>query len=91
MGVLSDLKLLLTGHYLTVQEVARGYETTEEEARERLNRLVDEEDVFRRVSKDKYAPSERIEDSEDGAEMIKKFNEEFSDLRKELNTSPFES
>lgn len=91
MGLISDLKQLWNGSYITVQEVAHGYETTEDDAQERLDRLVDEENVLRRLPGERYTPAEHLEGKEGSEEMVKAFNQEFSDLREELNTSAFGS
>lgn len=86
MSLISDLKQLWEGSYLTVQGVANSFETNEAEARDRLDRLVDEENVLRRLPiGDRYAPAEHLEGREGVEEMEEKFNQEFADLREDID------
>lgn len=81
MGVFKDFKRLLTGDYITVRDVAHGYETTDVDARERLDSLVDDDGVLKEIQDGMYVPADDVESEE----MVRAFNKKFSDLRSELN------
>lgn len=80
MGFLKDFKRLMTGKYITVDEVAHGFETTETDARVRLDALVDD-DVLKEIKDGVYVPADSVTKDE----LVKAFNTKFSDLRSNIS------
>lgn len=80
MGLLKDLKRFWTGDYLTVHEVAEGFETSEIDAKERLESLAYGDGVLKEIRRGVYVPADDV----DKKEMVREFNKKFSDLRADL-------
>jgi hypothetical protein len=85
MKPIKDLKQLVQGDYLTVSEVSHGFEIEEKDAGERLDRLVDEKEVLRRLLGGRYAPAYGVE----AQEMAEEFNKEFADVRNTTSRNLF--
>lgn len=80
MRLLKDLKRFWTGRYITVTEVAEKFETSEIDAKERLDSLAYDEGVLKEIQRGIYVPGDDIKSEE----LVKEFNTKFSDLRSEL-------
>lgn len=85
MGIRRNIKLLVTGKYITVSEVTKGFETTEEEAKKRLEKLRKEKNVLEKAAPGVYVANSEVSTDE----LVKEFRSTFSDLRDDLKTNIF--
>lgn len=79
MGFFTDFKRLMTGKYITVDEIANQFEMTEIDARVRLDTLVSN-DVFKEIQDGVYVPTENIQRDE----LVDSFQTQFEDLNSEV-------